>query len=80
MLGRAVLSRFHALDVATVQQLADYFEWQVQIGRGKCAVELNPHSIPCGWTCQLASIKPPSPDREYDAQRKIVFIDAVLED
>jgi len=57
------------ISAATAQQLADYFAWQVEIGRGACEVRLDPRGLsyvkpdhnrinivipPDGETCDLA--------------------------
>ena len=66
-------------DAPTWQDVADHAEWQVQNGRAKYTIELDPLSIPCRWACQLLTVAFPVPGK-HDAERKISLINAVLEE
>jgi hypothetical protein len=64
----------------TCQNMRDYFDWHCQIGRGACLVEVDWRSLLCSYSaCQYTGIRPPSSDRMYDKERKVVFVDAVIE-
>ena len=65
----------------TCQQMADFYQWQVEVGKGQWKTAINGRMLICpGRLCMYTGFRLPIPERMYDEKNKVVLLTPTIGD